>query len=87
MFGKSTTSGEGAPASLQKLAKSGEVQQLMSMLQQNTGEGNSLQDAAKSASKGDTTALLGMVQKLMSSEEGATLISNIQQKAKDEGIE
>ncbi len=55
----------------------------MSMLEQN----GSVTKAAKSASKGDSTALLGMVQQLMSTKEGATLIENIQKKAKDAGIE
>ncbi len=71
------------PATLMKLSKTGEVQQLMSMLQ----EKGSLQEAAKSASSGDATALLAMVKQVMSSTEGADLIENIQQKAKDAGIE
>lgn len=70
-------------ASLLKLAKSGEVQELMSILKQ-SGE---VEDAAKQASKGDTTALLSMVQNLMQSEQGATLIQNIQKQAKDAGLE
>lgn len=85
MFGKGTTP-EGKkvdPGSLLKLSKTGEVQQLMSLLQQN----GSLDQAAKSASSGDTTQLLSMVKQVMSSTEGAELIEHIQQKAKDAGIE
>lgn len=83
MFGKdSNTLGKNGK-SFQALAKSGEVQQLMAMLEQN----GSVQDAAKSASKGDTSALLGMVQQLMHSQEGADLIEDIQKKAKEAGIE
>lgn len=70
-------------ANLQQLAKSGEVQQLMSLLQQNGG----VQNAAKSASGGNPAELLGMVQQLMNTEEGANLIGNIQKKAKEAGIE
>lgn len=69
--------------SFQDLAKSGEVQQLMTLLQSK----GSVTDAAKSASKGDSAALLGMVQELMSTKEGADLIGSIQKKAKDAGIE
>lgn len=87
MFGKNTNSSSEDKkvdsASLQELAKSGEVQQLMAMLQKNGSVG----DAAKSASSGNPKALLGMVQQLMSSQEGADLISDIQKKAKDAGIE
>lgn len=81
MFGKGSEKIN--PAAVQKLAQTGEVQQLMELLQKN----GSVQDAAKKASGGDTSALLGMVQQLMSTEEGADLIQNIQKKAKDAGIE
>lgn len=88
MFGKGTSStGESGqnvnPATLQQLAKSGEVQQLMTMLQKNGG----VSDAAKSASGGNPSALLGMVQEIMNTQEGADLIGAIQKKAKDAGIQ
>lgn len=85
MFGKSSKEGEKKPdlAGLQKLAKTGEVQQLMGMLQKN----GAVQEAAKSASTGDTAALMGMVQQLMSTSEGAELIGSIQKKAKEAGID
>lgn len=90
MFGKNSNGSGGSgqdkkvdSASLQELAKSGEVQQLMAMLQKNGSVG----EAAKSASGGNPNALLGMVQQLMSTEEGAALISNIQKKAKESGLE
>lgn len=70
-------------AGLQELAKSGDMKKLMTLLQKNGAVG----DAAKSASKGDATALLGMLQQLMSTEEGAGLIETIQEKAKKAGID
>ncbi len=85
MFGKDLVA-EGKkvdPASLVKLSKTGEVQQLVAMLQQS----GTLDKAAQSASSGDTSQLLAMVKQLMASEEGAELIGNIQKKAKDAGIE
>ncbi len=85
MFGKDTNASQSSTnaAGLQKLAKSGDVQKLMSLLE----EKGSVKEAAKSASKGDASALVGMVQQLMSSAEGAHLIESIQQKAKEAGIE
>lgn len=68
---------------LQNLAKSGEVKQLMTMLQKSGG----VQEAAKSASSGDPKQLMNMVQQLMSTSEGADLIGAIQKKAKEAGIE
>lgn len=71
------------PKDLQNLAKSGEVKQLMALLQKNGG----VQEAAKSASSGDPKQLLSMVQQLMSTQEGSSLIEQIQKKAKESGIE
>ncbi len=84
MFGKERTSTEKKPDPkvLQQLAQSGEAQKIMSLLQKN----DSLEEAAQSASKGDSKALLAMVQQLMSSQEGASLVENLQKKAKDAGI-
>lgn len=85
MFGKGTVP-EGKkvdPATLLKLSKTGEVQELMSLLQKN----GSLEEAAKSATSGDSSQLLKMVQQVMRSQEGADLIDNIQQKAKEAGID
>ncbi|MFI3252849.1 MAG: hypothetical protein R3Y63_00705 [Eubacteriales bacterium] len=68
---------------LKELASSGEAQKLVDLLKQN----GSVKDAATAASKGDSSALMGMLQQVMNSQEGATLIENIQQKAKDAGLE
>lgn len=83
MFGKDSNPLGKNAKSFQDLAKTGEVQQLMTLLQKN----GSVTEAAKSASKGDSGALLGMVQNLMATEEGAELINSIQKKAKEAGIE
>lgn len=84
MFSKNDTTTEKKPDTkvLQALAQSGEAQKIMTMLQKN----DTLEEAAKSASKGDSKALLAMVQQLMSSQEGASLVENLQKKAKDAGI-
>ncbi len=83
MFGKEMDGKKVSPSVLQELAKSGEAQELLSLLQQNSN----LQEAAKSAVGGDTTALMGMVSSLMQSKQGADAIGNLQKKAKDAGIE
>lgn len=85
MFGKNSNSPEKKldPTLLKSLANSGEAQQLMSLLQEN----GAVKEAAQSAAKGDSTALLSMVQNMMKSKEGADLIEKIQQKAKDAGVE
>lgn len=66
-----------------RLAKSGETQRLMELLSQ----GGNVQDAAKMAAKGDTTQLMGMVQRLMQSDEGAKLVNQISSDAKKGGVE
>ena len=68
---------------ISKMAKSGDAQRLMELLNQ---DGN-VQDAAKSAAKGDTSQLMGMVQRLMQSDEGAKLVDQISQEAKKSGLE
>lgn len=61
-------------ALLQSLMQSPDTQRLMELLSQNAGD--SLKTAA---AKGDTGALLGMVQQVMQSSEGARLVQNISQ--------
>ena len=67
---------------LKKLAYSGDAQRLMELLRQGGGE----QDAAQAAAKGDPSALMGMMQRLMSTKEGAQLVERLGQKAKESGL-
>lgn len=69
-------------ASILKIAKSGEVQQLMSLLKETGG----VEEAAKKASTGDTAALMSMVQTLLQDEQGASLIETIQKQADEAGL-
>lgn len=57
------------------LMKSPDAQKLMQMLNQSGGDG--LKSAANSAIKGDASQLMGMLQKLMSSKEGADIVNRI----------
>lgn len=67
---------------LTKLAHSGDVKQLMRMLQKESN----MQDAAKAAAAGNPAELMGMLQKLMNTQEGTKLIENISQRAKESGL-
>lgn len=67
---------------LKKLAYSGDAQRLMELLRQ----GGGVQDAAQAAAKGDPSALMGMMQRLMSTQEGAQLVERLGQKAKESGL-
>lgn len=60
------------------LAKSPDAQRLMELLNQEAGGG--LKSAADAAAKGDAGALAGLVRQLMSSREGAELVSRIRGK-------
>ena len=68
-------------AAITKLASSREAQQLMGLL-----EGTDVRQAAQSAVKGDTAALMEMVQGLISSERGAELARKIQEQARQAGL-
>lgn len=57
------------------LMNSPDTQRLMALLQQGNGAG--LQGAAEAAMKGDPSKLMGMVQTLMNSPEGAQTVENI----------
>ena len=59
-------------ALLQSLLRSPDTQRLMQLLNQSAGSG--LKSAAE---KGDTVALMGMVQQVMQSKEGAQLVEKI----------
>ena len=69
-------------AALARLAGSGEAKRLMELLNEQGG----VQRAARAAAKGDAGALLGMVDRLMKTGEGAALVEQIGAKAKEEGL-
>ena len=68
---------------LTQLAQSGDARRLMELLSRDGG----MEKATKSASVGDISQLMGMVQQLMHSEEGAALVDSISKQAKDAGID
>lgn len=70
------------PVELSKLARSGDAQRLIQLLQQ---DGN-VQDAARAAAAGDPTELLRRMQQLMNTQEGAQLVERISQQAKQSGL-
>ena len=88
MQGKGTQSGpaqalEQNRAAISKLAQSGDAQRLMELLRQ----GGGIQGAAEAAVKGDTSQLVGMMQRLMHTPEGAALVDRIGTQAKQAGLE
>jgi len=64
------------PAALKSLMQSRDGQTLMQMLTQGD-QGAGLQKAVQSAAKGDTTAMVQMVNRIMQSPEGAELVERI----------
>ena len=64
------------PAMLKALMQSRDGQTLMQMLTQND-QGAGLQKAVQSAAKGDTTAMVQMVNQIMQSPGGAELVERI----------
>lgn len=68
---------------LAQLAGSGEAKRLMELLEQQGG----VQKAAEAAAGGDTGALLGLVDRLMRTEEGAALVDRIGAKAREAGLD
>ncbi len=67
---------------LSKVAQSGDAKHLMELLAKEGG----VQDAANAAAGGNVSQLMGMVQRLMKSEEGAELINRISKQAKQSGL-
>lgn len=61
---------------LTALLRSPDTKKLMSMLEQNAGAG--LKTAADAAAKGDASALMGLMNQVMSSQEGAAVVDRIQ---------
>ena len=72
---------KGNPAMLRSLMQSRDGQALMQMLTQGDG-GAGLQRAVQSAAKGDTTAMVQMVNQIMQSQEGAELVERINKAAR-----
>lgn len=66
-----------------RLAKSGEAQRLMELLQQEGG----VKEAAQAAAGGKPEQLMAMMNQLMKSQEGAKLVEQIGRQAKQAGLE
>ena len=65
-----------------RLAKSGEAQRLMVLLQQRGG----VQEAARAAADGNPAQLMAMMNQLMQTKEGAELVEQIGTQAKKAGL-
>lgn len=72
----------GNSKAIKQLLQSEDTRRMMQMLQ-NTG---SVQNAAQAAAKGDSAQLVGMMQQLMSTPEGAQLVDRITKKAQENGF-
>ncbi len=66
-----------------QLAKSGDAQKLMELLQQQSGQ---VKQAAQAAAAGDPGQLMAMMDQLMRSKEGAELVNRIESQAKQAGL-
>lgn len=66
-------------SALEALLKAPDTQKLMQKLNQSAG--GSLQSAAQSAAKGDTSALMNILQTFAQSQDGAQLVQNVQNNA------
>jgi len=67
---------------IQQLLKSDDTKRMMDML----GSQDSVQSAAKAAAAGDPARLMGMMQQLMSTKEGAALVDRITKQARQSGL-
>lgn len=65
-----------------QMAQSEDAQRLMELL----GQNGSVQEAATAAAGGNVSQLMGMVQRLMKSPEGAELVNRISAEAKKTGL-
>lgn len=73
----------GDPAALKSILASPETQKLVSLLNQAGGDG--LQAAAREAAKGKPDALMGILNRVMGSPEGASAAKAFQKKAEKSG--
>ena len=67
---------------LTRLAHSGEAQRLLELLDQ----GGGMRSAAQAAVRGDPSALVGMMDRLMNTQEGEKLVEQISRKAREAGL-
>ena len=77
--GKQAAQLMGDKGKLEKLRDAPETQQIFSMLSRSTGD---LEAAADRAAKGDTAAMVQMVNRIMESPEGAELVERINKAAR-----
>ena len=70
------------PGELSKLARSGDAQRLVQLLQQ----GGGVQEAAKAAAAGNPAELIARMQQLMNTQEGAQLVERISRQARERGL-
>lgn len=68
----------GDPTALRNLLSSPETQKLVALLNQNSG--GSLQSAAQAAANGKPDALMGLLNQVMGSKEGAQAVENLKKK-------
>ena len=67
---------------VRKLLQSEDTKRMMELL----GSRDHVAGAAKAAAAGDPTALMGMMQQLMGTQEGAQLVERITQQARKSGL-
>lgn len=67
---------------VQDLLRSDDTKRMMDML----GSQDNVKHAAKAAAAGDPAQLMGMMQRLMSTQEGAQLVERITKQAKQSGL-
>ena len=67
---------------VRRLLASEDTRRMMNML----GDQNQVQSAAKAAAAGDPAQLMGMMQQLMGTKEGAELVDRITKQARKSGL-
>ena len=67
---------------VRQLLQSDDTRRMMDMLNKQGG----VQDAAKAAAAGDPSQLMGMMQQLMSTQEGTQLVERITKQAQQSGL-
>ncbi len=72
----------GNSGAVKQLLQSEDTKRMMQMLQSR----GSVQNAAQAAAKGDSAQLVGMMQQLMSTPEGAQLVERITKQAQQSGL-
>ena len=72
----------GNSGAVKQLLQSEDTKRMMQLLQSK----GSVQNAAQAAARGDSAQLMGMMQQLMSSPEGAQLVERITKQAQQNGL-